>query len=89
MESASTSQAGQFRVIERDKDHPNGHDSRVFSNHSRPDCLPEDKDAILVMGSTGSGKSSLIATMTGASVEVGHSLKPCTDSAAPVRLFFD
>lgn len=89
MESASTSRVRESRLTERDKDHLNGHDGRVFSDQSRPDRVLERKNAILVMGCTGSGKSSLIATMIGASVEVGHSLKSCMPSAAPVRPFLD
>ncbi len=89
MASAIIPRVEEFRVVEMDTDHPKDHDGRILSVQSRPDHVPEMENAILVMGCTGSGKSSFIATMTGASVEVGHSLKSCMHSAAAVRPFFD
>ena len=35
--------------------------------------------AILLIGATGAGKSSFIASTTGLNVKVGHTLDPCTN----------
>ena len=85
----STSQVGHPRVS---RDHPSqgfptsdstAQHGRIV--HLKPDGVPRVETAILVMGCTGSGKSSFIATMTGASVDVSHNLQSGMTRAPPFR----
>ena len=57
--------------------------------HQKPNGVPEVENAILVMGCTGSGKSSFIATMTSASVDVSHNLQCGMTLTPPFGPFSD
>ena len=60
-------------------------DDRIVQQ--RPDGVPEARSAILVMGCTGSGKSSFIAAMTGTSVDISHNLQSGMTRVPPFRSF--
>lgn len=48
-----------------------------MSNHEEDEELADPKDAILVMGLTGAGKTYFINQLTRKNLQEGHTLKSC------------